>query len=175
MDEDVRLQLSEEEQSVSARIAAADRARGDRAAKVIADDREHAARRSGFGMCVEWNDECGLSSSEMHLHGDRGADDRAHERHELLGEVTEHAARIRRRIDARELGDERRDLNRACAHRGSEQILLRGKVTQDRSRRDAQFLRDVGERRRCEPARGEDFARGLEDLFAADARRPSHR
>jgi len=175
VDEDVGLQLSEEEKSVGAGIAAAERARRDRAAKVVADDGEHASRRRGLRVRVEWNDECCLPRGEMHLHGDRGANDHADERHELFGEMAEHGARVRRCIDARKLGNEWRDLDRARAHRGGEQLLLRREVTQDRRRRDAQCRRDVGERRRGESPRGEDVAGGLEDLFAADARRASHR
>jgi len=175
MNEDVGLQLSEEEQGVGAGIAATEDARVDRAPEVVADDGEHATRRSGLGVRVEGDDECRLPRGEMHLHRNRGADDRAHERHELFGELAEHAAWIDRRIDARELGDERRNLDRTRAHRRGEQILLRREVTQDRGGRDAQFRRDVGECRRRESARGEHVAGGLEDLFAADARRASHR
>lgn len=167
--------MSEKEERVSARIAAADRARIDRAAEVVADHREHAPRRSGLCVRIERDDERRLPRGEMHLYGDRGADDRADERHELFCEIAEHIARIGGTVDMCELGDERRNLDRARAHRCREQILLRREVTQDRRRRDAQRRRDVGERRRRESARGEDVAGRVENLLVADPRRASHR
>ena len=175
MDEDVRLKLAEEEQRERARIGAADRPRVDGALEVAADRSEHEPRRRLRGTSIERNDERRLPRGEMHLHRDRGADDRADERDELLGETSEHDPRIHRRIDARQLFDERRHADVARAHRGAEELLLRRHVPQNRRRRDAEIVGDVGQRRGGKSAIGEGVSGGFEDLFAGDARGASHR
>lgn len=126
-------------------------------------------------MRVEGNDERRLPRREMHLHRDRGADDRADERDKLLGEAAQHDARVVRAGSARELFHERRDGDVARAHRRREKLLFRGEVPQDRRRRDAQARGDVRKRRCREAARGKGVARGMKNLFAADPRRSSHR
>lgn len=174
MDEDVRLELAEEQQRQRARIGGADDAGVDRAAEVAGGDTENAARRRVLIVRVEGNDERGLPRGLMHLHRDRGADDRADERDELLREAAQHDARIGRGIDARELVDERRDDQIARAHRRGEKLLLGREMAQDRRRGDLQLRGDVRQRRAGEAALGEGRAGGFEDLLAGDARWTSH-
>jgi hypothetical protein len=48
-----------------------------------------------------------------------------------------------------------------------EQITFVLEIVIDRTFGDARFTREVGNRRALEPFRGEDFGRGIQNLFAA--------
>ena len=61
MDENVRLQLAEEEESQRARIGGADDAGLHRAAEIVGGDTQPAAGRGLLVLCVERDDERGLA------------------------------------------------------------------------------------------------------------------
>ncbi|HEX2121575.1 MAG TPA: hypothetical protein VHL59_08030 [Thermoanaerobaculia bacterium] len=174
MDEDVRLELSHEEQRHRPRVAAADRSGVHGAAEIVGEDAQPASRRRFGAAGVERHDDGGLSRAEVHLHGDGGADHVLHEWHDLLGEAAQDDPRIGRRVDGRQLFDAWRDGDLASAGGGGEELLLRFEMPQERGRRDADVLRHVGERGAGEPAGDKGPSSGIEDLIAADSRWTAH-
>lgn len=173
MNEDVRLELSHEEQGQRTRTAAADDAGRNGAGEVVGDDAQRAARRARVGCRVERNDERRLPRREMHLHSDGGADDAADERDRLLGEMAQHDARIGRSVGARKLFEECRHAD-LSGHRAHEERLLGREVPEDRGGCHADDGGDVGQRGALEPARDKHGAGSGEDLIAVDARWASH-
>lgn len=170
MKEDVSLELAEEEERERARIGFADGAGADRAREVVREDADDPARRDLLVLRIERHDDRG----RVHLYGDRGTDDAAEERDHPARELAQDDARIRGSVEAGDGRDEVGGHDAPVAHRRGEELLLRGEVAQDRRGRDAEGARDVGERRRGEPAGTERAAGGLEDLIGGDARRASH-
>lgn len=174
MDEDVRLELSHEEQRHRPRVAAPDRSGVHGSAEVVGEDAQPAPRRRLGAAGVERHDDGGLARAEVHLHGDGGADHALDERHDLLGEAAQDDPRIGRRVDRGQLVDTRRDGDLASARGGDEELLLRVEMPQERGRRDADVLRHVGEGGAGEPPGDEGPAGGIEDLIAADSRWTAH-
>ena len=164
MEHHVRLERAQEEECEGARIASADHAGIHRAAEVIGHNHESAAGRAVRRFRIERHDD--RARLLVHVHGDVLADDFLDERDELLSDAPQDPARIGPGIDVFQADDERRRPRQARAHRRAEELLLRSGMTQDGSRRDVQLAGDVGERRRIEALRGEDAARGLQQLFA---------
>lgn len=172
MKEDVRNERSHEQERGRAWIGDADRARFARAPEVARHDREAAARRAVFAARIERNDQRGIAAL---VHGEDEVlhDGRSGERHPLFGDAPEDDARIRRGIDVLELENAVRQLD-AAAHGRFEQRLFRIEMTKDGGRSDAELACDIGERRRREALLREHAPGGVEDLLAADGRRPAH-
>ena len=110
----------------------------------------------------------------MHEDGDVLSDDFLGERHEPFGDAPEDDARIGPGVNALELDDERRRLRQLRAHRCTEQLLLRSRVTQDGRRSDAELAGDVGERRRVEALGGEDAPCRFQQLLPGNPCRAAH-
>lgn len=170
--EDVRLQLAHEEERERARVAAAHGAGVDAAAEVVADHANGHARRALLVFGAERQLESGLRG-EVHLHRDRGADDAADERDDLMREVTQHDARVFGSVGGGEIVEEGRD-HGAARHRAHEELLLGREVAQDRGGGHAEGAADVGEGGAVEAAGDEDRTGSVEDLVAGDARWASH-
>lgn len=174
MDEDVTLELTGEEQRQRARIAAANCSGAHRAAEILREKAEAAARRRLLVCRVEWNDHCRLPRRHVHLNRDRGTDDGGDEGHELFGETAQDDPRIDRHVGRGKLVEKLRDRDTAGAHRRGEELLLGWEVPEDRRRGNADDAGDVRERGRGEAALGERGTGGLEDLLAVDAGGSAH-
>ncbi|MEO8382061.1 MAG: hypothetical protein ABI779_20540 [Acidobacteriota bacterium] len=170
VDEDVGLELSEKEERERPRIDAADSAGFDGAAEVLAEDADGATGRDLFVVPVKGNDE----RRGVHLHGDGRADHRVEERDHASCEVAQDRPGIGLGVEVGQGGDELRHDDGARAHGRAEEELFGCEVPQDGSGRDAESAGDVSERGRRKPPCGEGRARGVEDLIAADPRRPAH-
>ena len=171
MNEHVRVQRADEEQRARSRVVRAQHAGGSGAAEVVGEDAQPAARRAVFALRVERHLERGSMEGDDEMRGDDGA----REGDELLRDAAEHDARIGRRVDTRQLFDDRRKAHLiAGGHALGEQALLRFDVAEDRRRRHAKGRGDVGERGRFVALGEEDGARGLEELLARDPRLSAH-
>lgn len=156
---------SDEESRRRARIFDANDAGFCRAVEVVFDDLDAAPRRA---VLVH------AEVARVHEDGDVLREDVLRERDELLGDAPEHRARIGcRGVDARQLDDERRRLQRQM-HGLGEQRVLRRHVAQQRGRRDPETCGDVRQRGAFEPLGREGLARGGQQAFAADDRGPAH-
>lgn len=145
-----------------------------RAAEVVLDEADAAARRRVFLVRVERHDERGLTRAAVHVQRDLHGHDALDERDELAREVAEHDARIGRGVDGLEVRERGRQLDRADLHRFGEERLLRADVAEERRGRHAELARDVGERRAFEALLGEKAACGCEKRDAVDGRWPAH-
>ena len=109
----------------------------------------------------------------MHRQDDVLSNRPARERNPLLGQAAQDDARIGCSVDRIEpqytFGK-----SDAAAHRGREECLFRREVAKDGGGCDVQIARDVGERRRGEALLRERHAGAVQDLIAADRRRPAH-
>jgi hypothetical protein len=170
MDEHIRLQLPEEEERERLRVERANGSGGNRASEVLAEDPDRAPGRDLLCLRIEGNDDRG----RMHLHRNRGPDDRCEKRHHSSREVAEHHSGIGRRIEVCKRGNEFRHDDRARAHGGVEQSLFRFEVAKDRCRRHFEDRGDIGQRRSCETASRECDACRIENLVAGNAWRAAH-
>ena len=170
MDEDVRLELPQEEESQRVRIGPSHGAGSHRAREIVGQQAQRAARWDLVVVRIKGHDH----GRGVHLHGDGGTNDGAEEWHQASREIAEGLAGIGLRVELRQGRDELRGGDGPRAHGGVEQHLLRVEVAEDGRRRDVQRLGDVAERRRRESARAEGAAGGVEDLFAGDARGSAH-
>lgn len=174
MDEDVGVELRDVEQRQRARVGPAEDAGVHGPLEVPSDDGQPSARGALFIVRVERHDHRGLPRVLVHLHGDGGADDLHHEGDELLGEAAQHDARIGVAARAAELFDVRRHADVGAAHGRGEEGLLAVEVAKDGGGGDAERFGDVGQGGAAEAFLGEDGARGVEELLAADAWWASH-
>lgn len=109
-----------------------------------------------------------------HVHGEVVRECPLHEGDELFREVPEHDARVGCRIDGGQLEDECRNLDPLRLHRGREEGLFAGKVTQYRGRGDLQLRGNAGESGSFETSACEDAPRGFQKLLPLNCRRPAH-
>jgi len=173
MNEHVRLERSHEQESGGPRILHAEHTGRLGALEVFGHDLKPAPGR-GVGIArIEREDDRRLGAGE-HVDGQVLRNRPLHEGDELLREATEHHARIRRRVGARELENELGNLDPTGLHGGCEERLFAGIVPQHRGRRHLHFPGDVCERRRLEPLVREDPPRRIEKTFALDDRRSPH-
>ena len=172
MDHHVRLKRSHEQKCERPRIAAADDARPHRPREIVGDDGDAAARRTVFRGGVERHDE--RTGALVHVHGDVLGNDFFHERHEALGDASQHDAGIAVGVHVLEIEDELRRRGDARAHRCAEEVLFRPGVAQDGRGRDPQLAGDVGERCGVETLRRKHVPRRFQELLAGDPRRASH-
>jgi hypothetical protein len=170
---DVGVQGTEEEKRRGPRVLDADDTGGGGAAEVAGQDLHPAAGRAVGFVGIERDDE--RPRALVHVDGEVRRDGVLDERHETLRKGAEDDARIGGGIDGRERGDEFRHLDLPRPHGLGEQGLLRIDVTEHGRRRDAELLRDAGQRRRLVSPGGKDAGSRGEELLAGDARRTSHR
>lgn len=115
MDEHVRLEGAHEDERRGAGIADAQNARRLRSLEVLRDDLQAAAgRRVGIARVERQNDR-GLRAGK-HVDGEVLRERALDEGHELLGDMTQHHARVGRGIDCGEVEDELRNLDAARLH-----------------------------------------------------------
>ena len=173
MEEHPALQRSHEQQRGGARVADAQASRGRSAAEVVGDDGEAAARRAV--RLIEGQYQRSAPRVSVHGHDDAAGDDALGEGDELRGQAAKNGARIGLGGGCGQVAHRRRNLDgRAAAHGLGEERVLGADVPQQRGGGHAELAGDVGQRRRGEALGGEDAAGGVEDLIAADARRPAH-
>jgi hypothetical protein len=173
MDEDVRLQRSHEQKRCCAGIANVQSAGGFGAAEVLGDNLETLARRRVRVARIEWQDDRSLRAGE-HVYGEVLGKRPLHERNELLSETSQDDAGIRRRINLRQLQDERRNRDASRRHRCREQRVFCREVPKHRGRRHVQLTSDVGQRRGLESLVREDLPGGVQQAVALNDGRASH-
>jgi hypothetical protein len=173
VEEDVSLERAHEEQRRGAGIADAQPSRARGAAEVVGHDGEAAARRAV--RLIERQYQRSGGGVSVHGHDDAAGDDALGERNELGGDAAEDQAGVDVGRRRGQLADCRGNLDgRAAVHGVVEEGVLRADVAEKRRRGDAELAGDVGQGRRGITLRGEDAAGGVDDLFAADARRAAH-
>jgi hypothetical protein len=173
MEEHVALQRSHEEQRRGARVAHAQASGGRGAAEVVRNDGKAAPGRTV--RLIERQYKGSAPRVSMHGHDDAAGDDALGEGDELRGQAAQDEARVGVAGRRGELGDGRRNLDgRAAAHGLGEELVFRVDVAEQGGGGDAELAGDVGQGGGGEALRGEDAAGGVEELIAADARRPSH-
>ena len=94
VDQDVRVQVTDEQQRGGAGIVDADRSRLLRSAEVVGHERDPALCGTLFAGRVERDEQGPALRARVHVHGEVRSQDLAHERDELLGEPAEHDARV---------------------------------------------------------------------------------
>lgn len=172
--EDVGLELAGEEEGHGPRVAAADGAGVHGPGEILRQHADPAPRRRLLGARIERDDDRSLPRGQVHVHGDGGTERVRGEGDHLLGEAAQDQPRVGGGVGIRELVEKRWQIEVARAHRGGEQLLLRGEVAEDRRRGDAQGLGDVGEGSGVEAAPGKGVPGGVEDLLLRDAWRAAH-
>ena len=111
----------------------------------------------------------------MHGHDDAAGDDAFSKRDELGRDTAEDHARVDFGGGGGELPDGCRDFDRrAAVHGVVEESVLGADVAEERGGSHPEPARDVRQGRGSEALGGENAAGGVEDLFAADARRAAH-
>lgn len=173
MKEDVRLQRAHEQQRGPARVADAQNAGNGGALKVIADGGQGAAGRTALVPRIERQDDR-RPGPLVHVESDVFADRPLQEGDGLLRQAAQNDPRICRRIGRGQLCDEFRRGDAGRAHRLLEEVLLALVMPEQRRGSDLQLDGDVGEGGGSEPLLREDAPRGVQELLAADGRRPSH-
>ena len=173
MEEHPALQRPHEQQRGGARVADAQASRGRGAAKVVGDDGEAAARRAV--RLIERQYQRSAPGVSVHGHDDAAGDDALGKGDELRGQAAEDDAGIGVAGRGGQIGHGRGKLDgRAAAHGLGEEGVLRVDVPEQRGGSHAELAGDIREGGGGEALGGEDAAGGVEDLIAADARRPAH-
>lgn len=171
--EDVRLQRAHEEERGGARFFDVQDAGLGGAAEVVGDDAEAAARRGVVVADVEGEDDRGLRAP-VHVDGEVLGDGAGDEGDELLGQASQHDARILGAASGLETDDACGQLDVPRAHGGGEEGLLGRNVAEDGGGGDAELGGDVGEGGGFEALFGEDASCRFEEAFAGDRWRAAH-